>query len=142
MLLPLANEVWGKVIFSEAGVKNSVHSGVGWWVVSHHALQISRPTPKGEVEGSGLGGSPVPHPMGKLRGLAWGDWVSRPTPWGVSRSTPRGSPGPDLGAITQHALRQTPYPADGYCCGQYASYLNGFLFGIQVKRFLAKCFPI
>ena len=26
-LLPPANEVWGKVIFSEACVKNSVHSG-------------------------------------------------------------------------------------------------------------------
>ena len=27
--LPPANEVWGKVIFSEASVKNSVHRGVG-----------------------------------------------------------------------------------------------------------------
>ena len=41
-------------------------------VVSQHALQVSRCTPKGEVEGSGLGGSPGPHPGGKLRGLAWG----------------------------------------------------------------------
>ena len=32
-------------------------------MVSQHALQVSRPTPKGEVEGSGLGGgSPGPHP--------------------------------------------------------------------------------
>ena len=29
MLLPPANEVWGNVIFSEACVKNSVHSGGG-----------------------------------------------------------------------------------------------------------------
>ena len=29
MLLPPANEVWGKVIFSQACVKNSVHSGQG-----------------------------------------------------------------------------------------------------------------
>ena len=28
-------------------------------VVSQHALQVSRPTPKGEVEGSGLGGLQV-----------------------------------------------------------------------------------
>ena len=28
-LLPTANEVWGKVIFSEARVKNSVHGGGG-----------------------------------------------------------------------------------------------------------------
>ena len=54
----------------------------GEGVVSQHALQVSRPTPrgevegsgqgrgvsrltsKGEVEGSGLGGSPGPHPGG------------------------------------------------------------------------------
>ena len=75
---------------------------------------LSRPTPRGEVEGSGLGGSrPTPRggevqgsgleaslqahtqglqahtqgPGGKLRGLVWG----------VSRPTPRGSPGPHLG---------------------------------------------
>ena len=28
--LPPANEVWGKVIFSEACVKNSVHGEGGW----------------------------------------------------------------------------------------------------------------
>ena len=70
------------------------------------ARGVSRPTPRGEDQGSGLvglqahtrgggssgvwpGGSPGPHPGGKFRGLAWG--VSRPTPKGVS----------------QHALRQT-----------------------------------
>ena len=42
---------WGKVIFSEACVKNSVRGEV----VSQHALQVSR----GEVEGSGRG-SPGP----------------------------------------------------------------------------------
>ena len=67
ILLPPANEVWGKVIFSEACVKNSVHSG-GRGVQAH----------------TGGGGS-------------------------------------------QHALRQTPPPADGYCCGRYASYWNAFL---------------
>ena len=35
LLLP-ANEVWGKVIFSQVCVKNSVHSGA----VSQHALQV------------------------------------------------------------------------------------------------------
>ena len=34
--------------------------------VSQHALQVSRPTPKEEVEGSGLGGSPGPHPGGGI----------------------------------------------------------------------------
>ena len=61
-------------------------------VVSQHALQVSRPTPKGEVEGSGLGG---------LQAHTWG-------------------------RVYQHALMQTP-SADGYCCGQYASYWNAFL---------------
>ena len=68
--------------------------------VSQHALQVSRPTPRGKVEGdlaggglqaqnqggswggSGQGGSPGPHPMGKLRGI-----------W------PGGSPGPHLGGL-------------------------------------------
>ena len=90
-----------------------------WGGVSQHALQVSRPTPKGELEGSGHGGSPGPH-LG-----------------GLSRSTLRWSPGPDLGGgvcqahtqggVSQHALRQTT-PADGYCCGRYASYWNAFLF--------------
>ena len=30
MFLPPAKEVWGKVIFSEACVKNSVHKGSAW----------------------------------------------------------------------------------------------------------------
>ena len=61
---------------------------------------VSRPTPRGEVEGSGRGVSrPTP-----------GGGVSRPTPrgglqahtqGGVSRPTPRG-------CVSQHALRQTP----------------------------------
>ena len=33
-------------------------------VVSQHAMQLFRPKPKGEVEGSGPGGSPCPHPGG------------------------------------------------------------------------------
>ena len=77
-LLP-TDELWGKVIFSEACVKNSVHGG--WYPcrsqvggVSQHALQVSRPTPKGKLRGLaggslGLhpeGGSPDPHPGGGL----------------------------------------------------------------------------
>ena len=60
----------------------------GEGVVSQYALQVSRPTPKGEVEGSGLGGvsrptpgrSPGPHPEEGLR--AHTGRVSRPTPGG------------------------------------------------------------
>ena len=39
-----------------------------------------------------------------------------------------GCPGPGPGGVSQHALRQTPPSADGYCCGQYTSYWNAFLF--------------
>ena len=45
-------------------------------------------------------------------------------PQGVSRPRPRPRPGGLGGWESQHALRQTvpPPPADGYCCGWYASY--------------------
>ena len=58
-------------------------AGLRGGVVSQHTLQVSRPTPKGGVEGSEMG-------------------VSRPTPRGVSRPTPQG--------LSQHALRQTTPP--------------------------------
>ena len=49
-LLPPANEVAGRLCFT--GVCGSAYRGM----VSQHALQVSRPTPRG-----------------KLRGLAWGE---------------------------------------------------------------------
>ena len=64
---------FAKVMFLHLSVSHSVHGG-GGVVVSQHALQVSRPTPKGEVEGSGLGGCPDPHPGG---GLSWPDTPSR-----------------------------------------------------------------
>ena len=98
-------------------------------VVSQHALQVSRPTPrgklrglvrgvsrptsKGELEGSGLGGSPDPHPGGS----------PGPHHGGLQAHT--------QGGVSQHALRQTP---NGYCCGQYASYWNAFLFLLFWRR--------
>ena len=57
-----------KVMFLHVSFILSTGGGV---VVSQHALQVYRPTPRGEVEGSGLGVSTGPHPGGKLRGLAW-----------------------------------------------------------------------
>ena len=87
--------------------------------------------------------------LGRLRGLAGGGF-SRPTPggggWGVwlevSRPTPGGGGGWEVRGlqthtwgVSQHALRQMPpSPADGYCCGRYASYWNAFLF-IYITRF-------
>ena len=115
---------WGKVIFSEACVKNSVH-GV-----------VSRPTPGGEV-GRGLGGgvSSSPHRGGRFGSMAGG--VSRPTPGGSPGHTQGGSPGPHpgrcqgpgLGECISACTEADPSPpANGYCCGRYASYWNAFLF--------------
>ena len=53
---------------------------------------------QGEVEGSGWGGSPGPHPRGKLRGLAW---------WGLQAHTQGGLQGHTQGGVSQLALRQT-----------------------------------
>ena len=50
MSLPPANEVWGKVIFSQAGVKNSVHGGGS--VLLHAGITpplARRPTPGKEI---------------------------------------------------------------------------------------------
>ena len=74
---------------------------------------VSRPTSRGEVQGSGRGlvsrptpraGVSRPTPTGEFEGSGWG-FVSRPTPGGggVSRPTPRG-----VGCVSKHALRQTP----------------------------------
>ena len=82
----------------------------------------SRPTPKGEIEedqiqahtqGGNWGGSdPGPHPRGKLRGIR-----SRPTP---------------KGEIEGYEIQ----PPHDYCCGQYVSYWNAFLFKIYFWLFL------
>ena len=60
--------------------------------VSQHALQVSMSTPRGELEGSGWGGLQV-HTQGEGLGV-----------W------PGGSPGPHLGGVSQHALRQPHLP--------------------------------
>ena len=96
LLLPPANEVCEGCVFTP--VSHSVHR---MEMVSQHALQVSRPTSRGGIEGSG-----------------WG--VSRPTPRGRLRGLAGGSPGPDRGdlqahtwgegAVSKHALRQTPCP--------------------------------
>ena len=67
----------------------------GRGVVSQHALQVSRPTPRGELEGSGQGGLQV-HTQGGILACTEAD--------------------------------PSPPTADSYCCGQYATYWNAFLF--------------
>ena len=121
-----------KVIFSEACVKNSVHWGGG----------VTRPRPRGEV--GGLAGRCLGPDLGGVGGLARG--VSRPTPKG-SRPTCRGCPGIGLvgpgphpgvgvGCIPACTEADTP-PADGYCCGRYASYWNAFL--LKCARMASSC---
>ena len=69
-------------------------------MVSQHALQVSRPTPRGEVEGYlAGGGSPGPHPRGKVSGI-WpgGGGYQGPHSRGKLRGIwPGGSPGPHPG---------------------------------------------
>ena len=74
------------------------------------------------MEGGGLlGGSPGPHPGGD-----WGSGQRGLHTWGVSR--------PRLGGwIPACTEADTPLPADGYCCGHYASYWNAFLLQIVIK---------
>ena len=105
LLLPPANEVWGKVIFSEACVKNSVHSR-GLLGMKHLARRPpsscqgdppaketplprrppSRPTPRGEIEGI----RSSPQPRGKLRGSDPGPQPRRKLRGIRSRPTPKG----------------------------------------------------
>ena len=83
-----------------------------WGVWFQHALQVSRPTPKGEVEGDLV----QAHTQGEVEG----DLVQTHTQggsWGGS------GPGPHPG---QH-------PRDSYCCGRYASYWNAFLLNACIR---------
>ena len=66
------NKVWGKVIFSEECVKNSVR---GWYPSMH--CRSPGPHPGG-VEGSSLGGLQAHTQGGQVEGSGLG--VSRPTP--------------------------------------------------------------
>ena len=121
----------------------------GGGVVSHHALQVvsqhalqqvwgggnpaclsgfQAHTQRGSLGGSGQGGSPGPHPRGKLRGI-WPGGVSRPTP-GDS------APGGEVPGSSGVCSRGMPSsggelvwrpPWDSYCCRRYASYWNEFL---------------
>ena len=81
-------------------------------LVSQHALQVSRPTPSGEVEGSGLGrGISRPTSRGEVEGSAQG---GSPGPhWrvgGLQAHTWGESPSHTQRGVSQHALRQTPPP--------------------------------
>ena len=79
----------------------------GGGLVFQHALQVSRPTPRGEVEGSGLGGLQAHTQEG-----SWGVGGLQAHTWGgVSRPTP-----------TMHWGRST----HSNCCGRHTSYWSAF----------------
>ena len=109
-------------------------------MVSKHALQVSRPTPRGEVEGSDLRGfsrptprrevgvwpgvSPGPHPGGRGSPGPQMGGVSPGPHLGVSPGPhPGGSPGPHQG-VSQHALRQTPHHMATAAGGTYPTGMN------------------
>ena len=133
-MLPPANEVCEGYVFTCVCL-STVGGGPG-------------PHPGGRLRGLAGGGSPGPHPWGRLRGLAGGSagphqGESAGPHLGESPGPHwEGSPGQHLGGLQAHTRvvsRPTPRgcipactkadpPADGYCCRQYTSYCNAFLF--------------
>ena len=129
----------GSTIICRACVKNSVHGGgvsrpTPWRKLGGLARGVSRP-PSGGILGGLARGVSRPTPGGDVGGSGWGCVCPGLNPGeGVQAHTCRGGglsrPRPGV-AVSQYALRQTPpTPADGYCCGRYASYWNAFLFSI------------
>ena len=123
-LLPV-NEVCKGYVFTR--VYHSVHRGrvgipvciadgsehalqVSRTVVSQNALQVCRPTPTGEVEGSGLGVVSRPTPRAEVEGSGLGALQAHTQ--GVPRPTLGGSPcpHPDRGYPSLHWARP-PFPS-------------------------------
>ena len=84
VFLQPANEVCEGYVFT--CVCHSVHSRSPGRVVSQHALQVFRPTPRGKLRGLAWGGGLQAHPQGGLQAhtqvgvypsMHWG----RPPPW-------------------------------------------------------------
>ena len=131
--LPPANEVCEGYVFTR--VCQSFCSGG----VSQHALQVVSQHVSRGVYPSMPYRFPGPHPGRSLRGLPRGREGSPGPHPGVSRPTPGGSPGPHPGGtLGPHpwgcipACTEADPPAEGYCCRQYASYWNAFLFRFRL----------
>ena len=97
----------GKVVFLQVSVILFTGGGVG--------IPACLAGPQGVGIPACLAGN-----QAHTQGGAWEVWRG-----GVSRPTPRGC----IPACTE---ADPPPPADGYCCGRYASYWNAFLFKIAV----------
>ena len=102
-IITVRKRSWGKVMFSQACVKNSVHGG-----------EVYTSPPRADT-------LPGRHPMG-----------IHPPPQAdtsQSRHLPRQTPPWPSTSLGRHLLPGQTLPlADGYCCGRYASYWNAFLF--------------
>ena len=151
-LLPSANEVCEGYVFTrvclstggclQAHTRGGV-GGSGWGV--------SRPIPRGRLEGLARGGLQA-HTHGEVGGS--GREGGFPGPGlGFPGSGPGGCPGPGSGGggapgpgvcvcvcvcVCIPACTWRHPPADGYCCGRYASYWNAFLF-LMLFNFLLNC---
>ena len=98
-LLPPANQVCEGCVFTRVchsihrgrgGIPACIAGGIPVRLAGLGGGGVSRPTPRGEVEGSGRGG---------LQAHTWGGFPG-PHPGGVSRPIPRGvSPGPHPGGV-------------------------------------------
>ena len=79
--------------------------------VSQHALQVSRPTPKGELEGSDWGGAPGPHPRVGLQAHTWGCLQAHT----------------QVGGVSQHVLRLTRHLTANAAGGTHPTGMHSYL---------------
>ena len=83
-------------------------------VVCQHALQASRPTPRGEVEGSGWGeGVSRPTPKGEVEGSGWEGGLQAHTGRKLRGLGGGGSPGPHPGGKLRGLARGVSKPTPG-----------------------------
>ena len=140
---------FAKVIFLHVSVILSMEGGVGEGYGGYPSMHCRwypsmpcrSPGPQSEGKLRGLAGGLQAHTWGVSRltpgGLqahTWGDFQARTHgglqahTWGcLQAQTQGGLQAHTQGGVSQHALRQTPTPMDGYCRGRYASYWNAFL---------------
>ena len=134
---------WGKVIFSqvsvilftEGGYPSMPFSRSPGGVVSQHALQVSRPTPRGKFRGIWPEGVSRPTPKGEVEGdLARG--VPRPTPRGVCSGG--GVPGP--GDVCGDPLGMATAAGGTHPTGMHSCDSNKLITKVIYKRTLRGLF--
>ena len=132
-IFTVRNGTCGKVMFSQAYVKNFVHGGC-----------IPACTGQGGVcSGGCLPGGCVPGGVCLGVCLPWGvcpGWCSprRVSAQGVGGVCPEGvyTPPPDQGRHNPGPEAETPCSRDGHCSRRNASYWNAFLFVIKFNELI------